>query len=78
MHTMARDKDSMSADSLRAAVEKSGLSIREISRRADLDVGIVSRLVSGARTVTLPTADRLAAALGMQWRLVKARKQKGR
>jgi len=71
---MTRDRDSAAADHLRAAILRSGLTVREISRRADIDVGIVSRFLADSRTVTLPTADRVAAAVGLQWRLVKPRK----
>jgi transcriptional regulator with XRE-family HTH domain len=79
IHTMARDRDSKAADDLRAAIERSGLSLCEIARRAGVDPGVVSRLMRDVRTVALPTADRLAAAVGLQWRLVKPRNgQKGR
>ena len=75
---MKLDKNCISADDLRAAIGRSELSLCEIVRRAGVDPGVVSRFVRDVRTVRLPTADRLAAALGLQWRLVKARKQKGR
>lgn len=79
IQAMARDRDSMAADDLRAAIAGSGLSIREIARRAGVDPGVVSRFVRDVRTVALPTADKLAAALGLTWRLVKPRKgKKGR
>jgi plasmid maintenance system antidote protein VapI len=66
--------DSAAAETLRAALRKTGLGVREIAERADTSAGIVSRFLASARTVTLPTADRLAAAVGLAWRLVKTRK----
>ena len=66
--------DSEAAETLRAALGKTGLGVREIAERADISAGIVSRFLVSARTLTLPTADRLAAAVGLQWRLVKPRK----
>ncbi len=71
-----RRLDSEAAESLRAALRKTGLGVREIAERADISAGIVSRFMIGARTLTLPTADRLAAAVGLQWRLVKPRKER--
>ena len=73
------DKNCIAADDLRAAIGRSGLSLCEIARRASVDPGVVSRFVRDVRTVRLPTAERLAAAVGLQWRLVKPRKgKKGR
>ena len=71
------DKNCIPAHDLRAAIGRSGLSLCEIARRAGVDPGVVSRFVRDVRTVRLPTADRLAAAVGLQWRLVKPRKRKG-
>lgn len=52
-------------EALRAAVRRSGLSRRELARRAGVGVGAVSRLADGERGVTLDTAERLAKVLGL-------------
>ena len=65
---------------LRAALAGSGLTGREIARRANVDPAVVSRFLGDARTVRLETGERLAAAVGYEWRLVKVpgkRKGKG-
>jgi plasmid maintenance system antidote protein VapI len=53
-------------EALQQAIRDSGLRLREIARRADIDVGIVSRFLDGSRTMTLATAEKLAAALEVE------------
>jgi len=55
------------AEQLRQAIVNSGLSQHQIAERSGVAQPHVSRFVSGARaTVTLQTASKLAAALGLR------------
>jgi len=63
---------------LQQAIRESGLSLREIARRADLDIGIVSRFVSGQRAVTVGTAHTIAKALGLRFKLVRRQGKGGK
>lgn len=58
------------SDQLRDAIRDSGLSVREIGRRADVDPGQLHRFLGQERGLTTDTLDRIAAALGL--RLVEA------
>ena len=51
------------ADQLRDAVKNSGLSAREVARRADVSAMTVSRLLSG-KTCTIESAEAIAKAVG--------------
>jgi len=53
---------------LRAAIEASGLSRFELSRRAGVAYAVVYRFVGGERTITLDTASKLANVLGLELR----------
>lgn len=52
------------ADQLREAIAGSGMSLREVARRADVAPIVVSRLMNG-KTVTIETAEAIGRALGM-------------
>lgn len=62
------------SDQFRDAIRESGLSVRELGKRADIDDGMLHRFLSGERSLTLTTADRLGEALGL--RLVEARSRR--
>ena len=51
---------------LKRAIEQAGVSRYVVCRRAQVDQGAVSRFMSGKRSLTLETADRLAEALGLE------------
>jgi plasmid maintenance system antidote protein VapI len=51
------------SESLRRRLELS--STRRLSRASGVDRAVISRFKSGRRNITLETADRLAAALGL-------------
>jgi hypothetical protein len=54
-------------ETLLAAVRESGMSLREIGRRADVPYTSLSRLVSGERaSIRLAVAEKIGAALGLQ------------
>ena len=53
------------------AIRNSGLSIREIARLAEVDNGNLSRWLRGEIGITLDRAERIAKAIGLQFRLTK-------
>jgi plasmid maintenance system antidote protein VapI len=48
---------------LRRAITARGGSLYELAEQAGVDRSVLSRFVAGRRTITLETADRLAAVL---------------
>ncbi len=58
------------SEQLRRILESRGVSAYALDKAADLDPGVVARFLDGRRGLTLASADRLAAALGI--RLVEA------
>lgn len=62
---MARKSLSTLTDELKRAIEASGFSRYEISKATGVSQAALSRFVHGERTITLETADRLAAFLGL-------------
>jgi ribosome-binding protein aMBF1 (putative translation factor) len=53
-------------EDLRQAIRDSGLSITELSKRADITVIHLSRFTRGLRTLRLPTASKLARVLNLR------------
>jgi transcriptional regulator with XRE-family HTH domain len=53
------------AESLRAAIDESGLSVSEVARQAEVDHAQVLRFLSGKRDLRLETAGFIARALGL-------------
>jgi ribosome-binding protein aMBF1 (putative translation factor) len=51
---------------LRAAIQKSGRSVYQISKEANVSQIVISRFLSGERDIRMETADRLADILGLQ------------
>lgn len=51
---------------LRLAIRESGKSLTAISEASGVDQGVISRLMTGSRSPTLDTVDKLAAALGLR------------
>ena len=62
---------------LRQALSESPLSLNQLSARCGIDVGILSRFVRAERTMTLPTAARLAKVLGLELKPTKRQSRKG-
>ena len=56
---------------LRDEIRDSGMSVRELGKKADVDDGIIHRFLSDERGLTTATVDRLALVLGLK--LVDAR-----
>lgn len=65
------------AGQLRAAIDRSGLSGNQLAHIAGVSQSVVSRFLRDERTITLETASKLAAALGLELTPVK-RRRKGR
>ena len=61
---------------LRQALSESPLSLNQLSARCGIDVGILSRFLRAERTMTLPTAARLAKVLGLELRAMKRQKRR--
>jgi transcriptional regulator with XRE-family HTH domain len=54
------------SDQLRALIAGAGPSVYELARDAGVDRSVLSRFLAGKRTITLETADRLAAVLKLR------------
>jgi len=64
-----RQRQDATTRELVRAIRRSRIPLRHLADRAGIDPGIVSRLLAGKRGITLRTADRLARALGLRFRL---------
>jgi len=67
---MPKKKTDTLADQLRAAIEDSGLTAYRIGIETGLPAPTISRFIKSERDLTLETASRIAAYLGL--RLVRA------
>jgi transcriptional regulator with XRE-family HTH domain len=54
------------ATSLRMAIRKSRKSVNQLAKESGVSHPVILRFVSGERDIRLATADKLAAALGVQ------------
>lgn len=54
------------SESLRAAIEKSGLSVYRLSKESGVQATMIHMFLRGEKDLRLSTADRLAAALGLK------------
>ena len=59
---------------LRKAITKSGESLVDLERATGISAAVLSRFVRDERTLTLPTADKLARHLGLE--LVKRERRR--
>jgi plasmid maintenance system antidote protein VapI len=62
------------SETLRASIQSDVRSVTRIAEDAGVPQPVLSRFVRGERDVTLGTADKLAAALGLELKPLKARK----
>lgn len=53
------------SEALRIAIRKSGKSVYQVAKEAEVSPIVISRFLSGERDIRLGTADRVAAALGL-------------
>ena len=67
----------MLSEVIRDAMRKDGRSLYQISVDSGVSRPQVIRFYNGTRTLTLPAADRLCAALGLELRSTGQRKGKG-
>jgi plasmid maintenance system antidote protein VapI len=65
------------SDQLRKAIIESGISPASLWRQSGVAEAVISRFINGVRTITLDTAAKLAAVLGLELRPVKKRSAKG-
>lgn len=56
---------------IRKAIQTSGLSLNGLGDKADVDPGQISRFMRGERSMTLTTVEALLDALNLQVRLVR-------
>lgn len=61
------------AEQLRDALSQSGRTAYAVGKSAGVDAGQISRFISGERDLTLTTAAKLAAVLGLELRPVAQR-----
>lgn len=61
------------AQLLRQAIKRTGLSENEVARRSGIDRGNLSRILNGRRGVTLVTLYRVMQACGLEIHLLKVR-----
>jgi plasmid maintenance system antidote protein VapI len=54
------------SEQLRELIGTAGPSVYELARDAGVDRSVLSRFLAGKRTITLETADRLAAVLKLR------------
>jgi transcriptional regulator with XRE-family HTH domain len=54
------------SDQLRALIQDARPSVSELAQQAGVDRSVLSRFLAGRRTITLETADRLAAVLKLR------------
>ncbi|HUS44725.1 MAG TPA: helix-turn-helix transcriptional regulator [Phycisphaerae bacterium] len=62
---------------LTKAIVESPLSLNQLAARCGVDVSVLSRFARGERTMTLPTAARVAKVLGLELKPAKRRPKKG-
>jgi len=62
------------SEQLRKAIIESGISMAELWRQSGVSEAVISRYMHGVRTITLDTAAKLAAVLGLELRPVKTDK----
>jgi transcriptional regulator with XRE-family HTH domain len=60
---------------LQNAIEESGLTLGELSRRAGVATSQLSHFMRGERTLTLPVAEKICEALGLELSRPKKRKR---
>jgi len=53
------------SEALRAAIRKSGKTVYQIGKEADVAPIVIARFLSGERDIRMATADRLADVLGL-------------
>ena len=65
------------AETLRQAIRDSGISGRQLARDTGVPQAVFSLFLSGKRSITIDTADKIASAVGIELRPVVKRKKGG-
>jgi hypothetical protein len=63
---MAKKKEPGLTEQLRTAIRESGLTLTELSKRADLALPMLTRFVKGERGLTLASAEKVCEALRLR------------
>lgn len=66
MPIMKTTKKTPLEKTLLTAISKGGISIYELSKQSSIDTACIYNFVNGKRSLTLPTAGKLADALGLE------------
>ena len=77
MSNMSKKRRRKLSEQIRGAYAKSGLTRFKLAKDAGVAYAVVHRFISSERDITLETADKLAAVLGLELRPVD-RAKKGR
>ncbi len=59
------------SDTLRDAIQSSGMTAYALANQAGLSQSVLSRFTSGERDISLSTAGKLAAVLGLELRRIR-------
>jgi len=62
----------------RAAIEETGWPLMEITRQTGVDHSQLSRFMRGERGLSITTAERVAAVVGLELKRVKRKSQGGK
>ena len=64
------------SEQLRDAIRRDGRSLYALAQDSGVDRGVLVRFMNADREPTLPTADRICRALGLELRPVRRRKDR--
>ena len=68
--------DNQLAESIRAAMQASGLTRYQLSQQTGIAQAVLGRFAAGQRDITLSTAAKLLPALGLELNTTKRKKAK--
>jgi plasmid maintenance system antidote protein VapI len=64
-------------DQIRAAIQKSGLSLYRVAKDSGVNVAPIQRFMAGEHGLTVNSAERIGRVVGLELRLVRRSKTKG-
>jgi len=70
MKTKSKDIEKQLIEAIRAAI-RGGMSMNEVAQAGGVDHAALSRLLNGKRSLSLPSAAKLARVLGLELRKVE-------
>lgn len=71
---MSKSKEQNWEELFRAAIENTGLKIKELSKITGVSESQLSRFIRGERTIKLTTAEKIAAVVNLEIKSKKARR----